>query len=100
MQKNKIAQKIEHSKTVQIFTNDPDMIRATLPRLMGKYVTFSNGCKIDLKSQNGYFIGTNPYGIDAMFDENDSWMDALISWVEYWNKDRTESGLLMTECCA
>ncbi len=87
-------------KPVEIFTKNADEIRVMLPRLIGKHASFSNGCQIELKPQNGYFFGTTPYGQDVIFDENGNWMEAVISWIEHWNEDRTESGMPMTDCHA
>lgn len=84
----------DNNRLVDIFTNNPDEIRVMLPVLLGKRLKFENGCKIDLQSTNGFFFATTPYGIDVVFDVNDSWVELVIEWLVHWNESRDEAGNL------
>lgn len=88
----------DNNNLVDVFTKSPDEIRIMLPMLLDKYVKFSNGCKIDLHSNNGFFFGTTPYGVDVFFDVKDNWVECVINWLDSWNASRDETGMLLEAC--
>jgi len=80
---------------VSINSNDKLSIRNSILANMGNYTEFSNGCSIDLKDDNGIMWGETPYGITWACNTDKDPVSAIITWIEYWDDPRTESGDLI-----
>lgn len=59
---------------------------------LGTMVTFTNGCQVDLATNDGVFWGQCPYGTTWACDENDKFAEKIANWVYYWNVPRDEGG--------
>jgi hypothetical protein len=57
-----------------------------------KFVKFSNGCFVHFDDE--YWGGDNPYGVEDL-SVNDKDIGKVLEWLEYWNEDRDESGVLL-----
>ena len=71
-------------------------IKLKISENLGGHLEFDNGCSIDLTPKEGYFFGTNPYGVDWICNHNDNFISVIAEWVIYWDMPRTETGELIT----
>lgn len=62
---------------------------------LGNIVCFSNGCWLDLRDDNGMYWGTTPYGLDWGCNANENWITSVLTWLEFWDAPRDESGNLV-----
>lgn len=63
---------------------------------IGNDIQFNNGCWISLTSDNGFFWGNSPYGVEWGVDSDKNYIQAVVNWVEYWDESRTETGEIIT----
>ena len=68
-----------------------DELRASL----GTSINLSNGCSLHLVDDFGVTWGAGPYGQDWCCKTED-WLQSVLSWINYWNEDRTETGYLIS----
>lgn len=68
-----------------------ELIDSTKKQL-GKNVTFSNGCQVDLVTDDGVFWGQCPYGTTWACNDSEGFADKIANWVDYWNAPRDETG--------
>ena len=59
---------------------------------IGNCVRFTNGCWLELIEDSGMFWGECPYSKVWGCKVDDNYIDTIVSWIEYWNEARTESG--------
>lgn len=62
---------------------------------IGECICFSNGCWLSLKDEDGFFWGTNPYGLDWACNAGANWVQSVLSWLSYWDEPRDETGSLI-----
>ena len=72
-------------------------IESILMDSLGEKVEFTNGCSLILVDDDGLFWGTSPYGLDWACNSNEGWVESVFRWLSYWNDDRDESGVLMSD---
>ncbi len=59
---------------------------------IGNCGQFTNGCGLELIEDRGMFWGECPYSKVWGCKVDDNYIDTIVSWIEYWNEARTESG--------
>lgn len=62
---------------------------------LGDSVSFTNGCYLQLKPENGMIFGDSPYGTMWGCRYNDDYINTIVNWLKYWNDDRCENGQLL-----
>ena len=73
----------------------------SIKKQLGKKVTFSNGCQVDLVTDDGVVWGQCPYGNTWACIANEGFADKIANWVEYWNTPRDEGGVeIATTVCS
>ena len=70
-----------------------DLLRSRV----GTYVNFDNGCFVSLIENEGLYWASNPYGVDTAFSPYGDWVEKILTWLEYWDADRTETGEIIAE---
>lgn len=76
----------------EVQTEGNVLLRKQIEESKGRFVTFSNGCWLSLRSEDGHICGTNPYGQDWFCNAVDGWEDSVLRWLSYWDSSRDETG--------
>jgi len=82
-------------RKIKINTLNNSLLRNEVSDCIDKIVCFSNGCWLDLREDNGLYWGTTPYGLDWACNANENWLTSVLTWLEFWDAPRDESGNLV-----
>lgn len=84
---------------VSIEVNLDDIVcrKGMLMKLLGSHILFSNGCSLSLINEGGVYWGSTPYGLDWACNADENWVDAVMSWLNFWDHPRRENGQLLDE---
>lgn len=80
---------------VQINSSAKAVLRDAILANVGNNVAFSNGCWISLRDDEEVFWGEAPYGTTWSCNSGQSFADAVVRWLAFWDEPRTETGELI-----